>query len=103
VVVRQQAVAFLGDSGYGKSSLGAAFLQAGHSLLTDDILVITENNRRFTAHPGPSRIKLFPHIAKTLLGERVAGIPMHPTTSKLVIPLTQKQSEHATAPLRAIY
>lgn len=103
VVVHQQAVAFLGDSGYGKSSLGAAFLRAGHTLLTDDILVITEEDRRFMAHPGPPRIKLFPDIAKTLLGEQVLGMPMNPTTSKLVIPLAHKQSAHAAAPLRAIY
>ena len=103
VVVQQQAVAFLGNSGYGKSSLGAAFLRAGHTLLTDDILVLTENGRRFTAHPGPPRIKLFPDIAKTLLGKQVAGIPMNPTTSKLVIPLASQQSSEAAAPLRAIY
>lgn len=103
VVVHQQAVAFLGDSGYGKSSLGAAFLRAGHRLLTDDLLVITENDRRFTAHPGPPRIKLFPDIAKTLLGGRLTGVPMNPTTPKLVIPLASQQSSHAAAPLRAIY
>lgn len=103
VVVHQQAVAFLGDGGYGKSSLGAAFLRAGHTLLTDDLLVITENDRRFTAHPGPPRIKLFPEIAKAILGDRVVGTPMNPTTPKLVIPLDPKQSTHAAAPLRAIY
>ncbi|MFB3074256.1 MAG: hypothetical protein ACE1Z6_03640, partial [Candidatus Methylomirabilales bacterium] len=42
VVIDGKAVAFLGDSGYGKSSLGAAFLQAGYPLLTDDLLVLKE-------------------------------------------------------------
>ncbi|TAL11935.1 MAG: hypothetical protein EPO02_03050 [Nitrospirae bacterium] len=103
VVVQQQAVAFLGGSGYGKSSLGAAFLQAGHTLLTDDILVTTEEDRRFMAHPGPPRIKLFPDIMKTLRGERLIGVAMNPTTRKLVIPLAPQQSSHAAVPLRAIY
>src|ERR1700720_695817 len=40
VVVEDQAVAFLGDCGFGKSTLAAAFLQAGHRLLTDDILLL---------------------------------------------------------------
>jgi hypothetical protein len=103
VVVDDHAVAFLGDSGYGKSSLGAAFLRAGHRLLTDDLLVITENKRRFIAHPGPPRIKLFPEIAKTLLGEQTTGTPMNPTTTKLVIPLSSRQSTQTAMPLRAIY
>ncbi len=103
VVVHQQAMAFLGDSGYGKSSLGAAFLRAGHTLLTDDLLVITENHRGFTAHPGPPRIKLFPEIATTILGDRAAGTPMNPMTPKLVIPLASRQSSRTAAPLRAIY
>jgi hypothetical protein len=102
-VVNGQAVAFLGDSGYGKSSLGAAFLRAGHRLLTDDLLVITEADRRFIAHPGPPRIKLFPEIAKTFLGEGIAGVPMNPKTTKLVIPLASRLSAQTAAPLQAIY
>ena len=103
VEVNGQAVAFLADCGYGKSSLGAAFLQAGHSLLTDDLLVVKENDGLFVAQPGPPRIKLFPKIAKALLGPRAAGTPMNPETPKLVIPLPPPLSSHAAAPLRAIY
>jgi hypothetical protein len=103
VVVDDQAVAFLGDCGYGKSSLGAAFLQQGHRLLTDDLLVIEEKDRRFIAHPGPPRIKLFPEIAKLLLGEQASGTPMNPTTPKLVIRLSTRQSTQTAAPLKAIY
>ena len=102
-VVNEQAVAFLGDCGYGKSSLGAAFLSTGHTLLTDDLLVVTEKDRRFVAHPGPPRIKLFPEIAKTLLGDCAAGTPMNPQTPKMVIPLDPSLSVQIACPLRAIY
>ena len=40
VVVDGEAVAFLGDCGYGKSTLGAAFLARGFPLLTDDVLAL---------------------------------------------------------------
>jgi hypothetical protein len=103
VVINGEAVGFVGDCGYGKSSLGAAFLQAGYPLLTDDLLVLKEDGHGFLAYPGPPRIKLFPGIAKALLGDRVTGTPMNPQTSKLVIPLGPRQSAHAALPLRAIY
>lgn len=105
VVIDGQAVAFLGDCGYGKSSLGAAFLQAGYPLLTDDLLVLKEEGDRFVAYPGPPRIKLFPEIARSLLGEQVNGIPMTNQTSKLVIPLDEKKAvlPQRAFPLKAIY
>ncbi len=105
VVIDGKAVAFLGDSGYGKSSLGAAFLHAGYPLLTDDLLVLKEEGNRFAAYPGPPRIKLFPNIARSLLGERVNGTPMNSETSKMVIPLDRngKMYRQEPLPLRAIY
>jgi hypothetical protein len=103
VVVDGQAVAFLGDCGYGKSSLGAAFLQVGHPLLTDDVLVVEERDHGFAAYPGPPRIKLFPEVAKTFLGDCVGGTPMHPQTPKLVIPLDPFLSSQAVVPLKSIY
>lgn len=103
VTVDGEAVGLIGDCGYGKSTLGAAFLQAGHRLLTDDLLVVREENHGFYAYPGPPRIKLFPEIAKSLIGDCVEGIPMNNLTPKLIIPLTRHRFHHAAAPLRTIY
>ena len=103
VAVNGLAAAFLGDSCYGKSSLGAACLQAGHRLLTDDVLVVTEKHGRFVAHPGPPRIKLFPHIAQAFLGKLAAGTPMNPQTPKLVIPLPARLHTDRAVPLGTLY
>jgi len=96
------AVAFLGESGYGKSSLGAAFVQAGHQILTDDLLVLSERDGRFTAYPGPPRIKLYPEVAGIVLLSHLGGTPIGRTT-KLVIPLDEHQVSASAVPLQAIY
>lgn len=105
VVLDGKAVAFLGNCGFGKSSLGAAFLQAGHRLLSDDLLVLKEHGDRFVVYPGPPRIKLFPDIARILLGDRANGTPMNNQTPKLVIPLDENEvvSPEGALPLKAIY
>ncbi len=103
VVIDREAVAFLGDCGYGKSSLGAAFIQAGHRLLTDDLLVLKEKGHGYVACPGPPRIKLFPEVARALLERQFKATPMNNLTPKLIIPLDCDQSYRTAAPLRAIY
>ena len=103
VLANEQAVAFLGDCGYGKSTLAAAFLQVGHPLLTDDLLVVNEEGPGFSAYPGPPRIKLFPEIANSLLGEGIKGVPMNNLTPKLIIPLDDHWFHRGTAPLKSLY
>jgi hypothetical protein len=97
------AVGFVGDCGYGKSSLGASFLQAGYPLLTDDLLILKKNNGCFVAYPGFPRIKLFPKIAQKLIGEKAEGFPMNNLTTKLILPLNRHQFARAPVPLRSIY
>ncbi len=103
VVIDGMAVAFLGDSGYGKSSLAACCLQAGHRLLTDDQLVLREICGGFKAYPGPPRIKLFPKMANRFLGESMRGIPMNSQTTKLIMPLHAARVCTQVTPLAAIY
>ncbi len=103
VVVDGAAVAFMADSGHGKSTLAAAFLQAGFPLLTDDLLIARKVRKGFTAYPGPARLKLFPEIARALPESEVAGTPLNSGTPKLILPLQDGQWHGRPAPLRAIY
>lgn len=98
-----RAVAFLGDSGYGKSTLAAAFLRTGHTLLTDDVLVLTATPSGFLAHPGPARIKLFPEVAAWVRQDRTTVTPLTPATTKLLIPLERGQWCRTPVPLAAMY
>ncbi|MBI4322785.1 MAG: hypothetical protein HY596_00750 [Candidatus Omnitrophica bacterium] len=104
VIVDGGAVAFLGECGQGKSTLGASFLQAGFPLLTDDLLVLKPGaGARDLAYPGLPRIKLFPAIARTLLGA-AHGRPLNPLTNKVVIRLSSdRRSCRRPVPIRACY
>src|SRR5688572_8985888 len=102
VVIDGEAVAFLGDCGYGKSTLGAAFLARGFPILTDDVLVLEAGNGRWRAHAGPPRLKLFPSVARKVLA-RNAGVHLNTGTSKLVLPLTDREVSTRPMPLGALY
>lgn len=101
-----EAIAFVGDCGYGKSTLAAAFLHSGAKLLTDDLLVLDIRNSApplVLAHPGFPRIKLFPDSAKVLLKDPAAGKPLLPGSNKLVFPLSERAHTAGPRPLKAIY
>jgi hypothetical protein len=53
------AVAFVGASGTGKSTLAAAFAQTGHRLLCDDGLLLDKTEQGFLALPGHPSIRLW--------------------------------------------
>ncbi len=103
VVVDNQAVAFLGDNAFGKSSLAACFLEAGDRLLTDDLLILQELPGGVFAYPGPPRIKLFSRIASRFLGHTVSRVPMNADTDKLILPVGEHRSCATPVPLAAIY
>jgi len=103
VAVGDQAIAFIGDCGLGKSTLAAAFLQAGHRLLTDDLLLLQTRTRAIVAFPGPARIKLFPKVARKFLADASSGVPLNPKTQKQIIPLNDSQVCSEAMPLAAIY
>jgi hypothetical protein len=103
IVVNGSAAVLLGDSGFGKSSLAACFLEAGHRLLTDDLLVLRPCGDGFMAYPGPPRIKLFPRQARRFLPGEATGIAMNAGAKKLILPLDSTRSASSPVPLRAIY
>ena len=103
IVHEGQAIALLGDSGYGKSTLAAGFLGAGCTLLTDDLLLLRPVAGGLQAQPGPARLKLLPDSAQRTLGAAATGVPMNPETQKHVIALELKHRCEAAVPLRAIY
>jgi hypothetical protein len=103
VVVDGRAVAFLGGNAFGKSSLAACFLEAGYSLLTDDLLILQETSNGILAYPGPPRLKLFSKVAGRILGQTETRGRMNPNTDKLILPVDGHRRCGTPVPLTAIY
>ena len=102
IVVDGEAVAFLGDSGDGKSTLAASFLSRGYSLLTDDVLVLEFHEDRVLTHSSVASIKLTPESADAMFNGRRA-IPMNSFTSKMIFPLQASQHVRDLVRLRVVY
>lgn len=96
-------IAFAGESGLGKSTLGALFVRAGCPLVTDDMLVLAPESDGFVALPGPPRLKLYPKIADRIFDAGYRGLPMDPTSEKLLIPLAPPHAVQGRHRFQALY
>lgn len=87
ISIDSQAVAFLANSRCGKSTLAAAFLQAGQTLLTDDILPLAEQQQRFWGHSGLPQINLWPDQANYFTSDLPDLASTVPESSKKHVPI----------------
>ncbi len=72
VLAPKGAVAFLGDSGRGKSTLAASFCQQGFPGLTDDCLLLQEAGGAHFALPSYAGLRLWPDTIEALFGSQVS-------------------------------
>ncbi len=102
VVMEDGVVAFLGESGFGKSTL-AAFLNAhGHCLVADDQLAIQFENGIPIVSPAFPRLKLWKDSA-AFMGYPSESLPLiHPGYEKLGVDLKENFAQKAL-PLKQIY
>lgn len=98
-----EALALVGQSGQGKSTLAASFLASGLRLLTDDLLLVSSGERPPRVYPGPRRIKLLTDAADRILGSAATRVPMNRETDKHVIPVEDGDSCPQPARLRGFY
>ncbi|MEM8598317.1 MAG: hypothetical protein AAGF99_00210 [Bacteroidota bacterium] len=73
----EQAIAFLGNSGWGKSTLAEYFCQRGYELITDDVMVVVPGTEAEPARipPGVKQVRLRPHSAERLV-EDYESLPL---------------------------
>lgn len=67
VAIQGRAIAFIGQTGMGKSTTAAALHARGHPIITDDLLVLNTMEDSVRAYPGFPHLKLTPEsIAKSV-------------------------------------
>jgi hypothetical protein len=82
VDIADHAVAFLGASGRGKSTLAANFAVNGYPFLTDDGLVLESAAGGFLAQPSHASVRLWQDSHERLLSADAAMAPPVEYTSK---------------------
>ncbi len=101
VAVGGRAVAFLGQSGAGKTTLAGAFAKAGHSYLTEDVIELVAGAGTYYLQPKPSGLRLFADSAAYLIGddpEMAEGDEKIDVTNAIALPFLG-----TPAPLAAIF
>lgn len=82
VEIGGQGVAFLGESGRGKSTLAASFASEGARFLTDDGLLLAWASDRCMILPSHPSIRLWEDSQDALIGQSAAIAPAVSFTSK---------------------
>ena len=82
VEIGRHAVAFLGLSGRGKSTLAASFSTNGHRFLTDDGLQLEKNGDAYVAQPSHPSIRLWDDSRQALVPVSAKAAPAVAYTPK---------------------
>ena len=82
VEIEGGAVAFLGESGRGKSTLAASFAAGGHRFLTDDGLVVEPAGDSYRVLPSHPSIRLWRDSQDALIGPEAKTAPPIAYTDK---------------------
>ncbi len=102
VAINGVAIAFMGYSGWGKSTLAEFFHAQGYSLLTDDVMALQLNNDIPYVIPSYPQIKLWPDSA-TSIGHAPGSLPLLNTQTQKLIHRLENGFLQSPLPLKKIY
>lgn len=102
VDINNKAVAFMGGSGWGKSTLAAAFHTKGYDIFTDDVMPIEFVSDSPIVIPAYPQFKLFPEAVASL-GQDTEGLsPVFQNSPKLSYKF-ERGFQQTPLPLKRIY
>ena len=107
VLKGRRVAGFVGMSGQGKSTLAAALVSRGYTLVSDDLLVVEQDaGGRHTIRAGPGYVRLYPGWVQTLTAKHCLQVPAGsvrpPASTKAAYPCASDTS-HEDTPLTSIF
>lgn len=78
----QKALAFLGPTGFGKSTLAASLCKLGHALICDDGLYLKLHDQQVMAYPSYPGLRLWQDSAEMIAEQAVISGPVAHYTPK---------------------
>ena len=102
IAINDGAIAFLGASGWGKSTLAEAFYARGYGVVTDDVMAIRLDGAQPRVAPGSPSVKLFPDAAEFLGCDARDARRVHSQTEKRAHGVALRFPQ-GPLPLRRIY
>jgi hypothetical protein len=105
VAFGEQAVAFVGPAGAGKSTTAAGLALRGHAILSDDVVALAERDRSFYVHSAYPYLCLWPESVESIYGSPDALPQFSPNYEKRCLSLGKQELrfEERPLPLAAIY
>jgi hypothetical protein len=105
VAFGEQAVAFVGPAGAGKSTTAAALALRGHAILSDDVVALADRDASFYVHSAYPHLCLWPDSVQTIYGSPDALPQLSANYEKRCLSLGKKELrfEERPLPLAAIY
>lgn len=98
-----EAVAFLGRSGQGKSTLTASLASGGFPFLTDDGLQLVLEGNRYFAQPSHPSIRLWDDSREQLLPTSTLAPPVDYTPKARLLAGSEVPHCNEPRPLKAVY
>jgi hypothetical protein len=99
VVLPAGAVAFLGKTGLGKSTLTAYLCEQGFPLVTDDCLLLEEQGTQLIAIPSYAGIRLWPDTLSVLFEREPELFPVAHYTEKKRVLMGETRLPYCTDPV----
>ena len=102
----QEVIAFIGDTGQGKSTLTASLCRVGYPVFTDDCLALEESHGHIIGYPGNSTLRLWSDSVDFLYGEvgvEFQTVAQYTTKKRVNLNEVHGKFFKESAPIRRIY